>query len=163
MASKLALVGFLLVGIIGLFVFAISVGVIGGVQNMVNDQIQADEDIPDATKTMVQERTDKHHSNMDYAFLAMFMVVAFGCIIIARSQEINPFWWWILFIIFCLLGLLTAYLSNAWDMFDGTAIIDLSKYPIMDHILTYYVLYIMVVALASLFLSRDSGVSELVP
>lgn len=118
-----------------------------------NDGIQASDAVPDSVKNLSSGTVSNTQSLWDYAFLFFFVGVVVAILAVARSTNISPFWWVFLLIVLTIMSLAAAWMSNFYAAADAGLDIA-SKFPIMHHIATFWMAYILGTGFLALVLSR---------
>lgn len=148
----------LLVGVIAL----VSAGIItlfaGNLMERFSDEIQGNDAVPENIQTFASERVAQTQSVLDYAFLGLFVILAIGVVLVARSTSIEPFWAILLYIMLVLVTIISAWFSNLGVAVDAEGNLGMSTmFPIMYHIINNAVKYVLAIGIAALMFARSSG------
>ena len=145
---------------IGILVFALPVavlllGFIFALLNGFNDAIQDSDAVGQVQKDRLDSQVDQQQSLWDYAFLTFFVGVVIVIFLLARSTVISPFWWFLLFVLLIFVVLAAGFMSNFFAEFAAEETLALAeRLPIMHHIVTNWLWYILAIGFGSLALSR---------
>jgi len=134
--------------IVILFAFVMMIVVGKMVFTVTNDDLQADDDVSNSTKTIVQTSHDRYSNLFDGLFVFAFILV--WCILLVASFMIDthPIFFIFTVLLLIFVFVIGVYLGNAYEEVtaDGDFATVASSVPMTDWIMSHLLIVIIVIA-----------------
>lgn len=144
-------IGEVVIVVVVLFIMGL-VAVIGyNIFTELNNDIQADPDLTNATKAEVDSLHSRYPATMDGAFITAFGLLYLLAIIAAFFSDSHPVFLIIVIIIIVLLLLAAGLISNAWEELNTDSDIGGSfqtDFPMTNYVLSNFLLVIAIVGMS---------------
>lgn len=157
--GQLSILEWAVLGIAGLFSIGVIFAFMVNFNDSFNDAFQESDQIDQEVKDFYSEQNVKLPKYLDSLFFASFVILFIACILVARATGISGVLWPFLFVMFMVLGLIAAWISNAYGEFQGGLSVSVEVLlPWAYHVLDNFLTYVLVLLFGSLFFSRvDRG------
>lgn len=104
--------------------------------------------IPEENLVAFDDNYDRFPSIWDYTFLTLYVVFVIGGMIVSYSLPSNPAFMIVALLVFVILAAIAGFLANTWEAVSEDTVLGLSaqSFPIMNYMISNYILFILVAA-----------------